>query len=278
MRPSRADALRSPHAPVTVVSARFRFLDTAPPVAFAHRGGAKERPENTWAAFSHAVDDLGYRYLETDVHATSDGVVAVIHDPTLHRMTDRPGVVAHLPWSEVARARIAGDQVVPLLSELLDAWPDVRWNIDAKHDAVVEPLAAVIRRARAVDRVCVTSFSDRRLSRVRRALGPDLCTAMGPAAVGALRSASYTSGLVPPAWWRSAGAAQVPLAQGPVRIVDRRFVAAAHRFRLAVHVWTINDAATMERLVDLGVDGIMTDQPTLLRDVLDGRGMWPGAA
>ncbi|MDQ2725227.1 MAG: glycerophosphodiester phosphodiesterase [Actinomycetota bacterium] len=259
------------------MTSRFRFLDAPTPVALAHRGGAKENPENTWVAFSHAVDDLDYRYIETDVHATADGVVAVSHDPTLDRTTDRCGAIVDLPWAEVARARIAGDQTVPRLEEVLAAWPDIRWNIDAKHDAVVGPLAQVIRRAGAIDRVCVTSFSDRRLVRVRRALGPELCTAMGPLSVAALRAASFVPPVVPAPTW-AAGAAQVPMAQGRISIVDPRFVATAHRAGLAVHVWTVDDATTIERLVDLGVDGIMTDRPTLLRAVLQRRGRWPPPA
>ena len=245
------------------------------PAAFAHRGGAKEAGENTLAAFGHAIG-LGYRYVETDVHATADGVVVVIHDPTLDRVTDRHGVVATLPWSEVAAARMPGDQAVPRLDEVLAGWPDVRWNIDAKHDAVVEPLARLIERAGALERVCITSFSDRRLRRLRRRLGPRLCTSMGPVAVAGLRSASYAPSLTPDSLWRPAGAAQVPLSQGVVRVVDRRFVTAAHRFGLAVHVWTIDDEDTMGDLLDLGVDGIMTDRPSVLRDVLVGRGTWGG--
>lgn len=268
---------------MAAVTPRFRFLASPTPVALAHRGGAKENPENTLVAFSHAVDDLDYRYVETDVHTTADGVVAVCHDPTLDRTTDRCGALVDLPWSEVARARIAGDQAVPRLDEVLAAWPAVRWNIDAKHDAVVDPLVEVIRRAGAIDRVCITSFSDRRLMRVRRALGPELCTAMGPLAIAGLRAAGYAPGMLPaggrtaggvwPPRWRS-GAAQVPMAQGRISIVDPRFIATAHRCALAVHVWTINDAAVMERVVDLGVDGIMTDRPTVLRAVLERRGLW----
>lgn len=259
---------------------RFPFLDAPTPVAMAHRGGAKENPENTWVAYSHAVNDLEYRYLETDVHTTADGVVVISHDPTLDRMTDRSGAIVSLPWAEVARARVAGEHPVPRLDEALAAWPHIRWNIDAKHDAVVEPLVEVIRRAGAIDRVCVTAFSDRRLARVRRALGPELCTAMGPVAVARLRAAGFRPARLRAGAstrerrWSGAGAAQVPMAQGRISIVDPRFVTTAHLAGLAVHVWTIDDAATMERLVDLGVEGIMTDRPTLLRGVLERRGCW----
>src|SRR5213078_954322 len=106
------------------------------PIAFAHRGGASDHPENTLPAFQHAID-LGYRYLETDVHATADGVVVAFHDTTLDRVTDHIGRIAELPWSVVREARVAGTEPIPLLEDLLAAWPEARINIDPKVDAVV---------------------------------------------------------------------------------------------------------------------------------------------
>ena len=255
---------------------RFAFLDHPGPIAFAHRGGAAERPENTWASFSHARN-LGYRYIETDVHATTDGVVAVIHDPSLDRVSDRSGTVGELAWSEVSRARIDGTEPIPRLDELLATWPELRWNIDAKHDAVVGPLVETLRRAGALERVCITSFSDARIARVRARGGPTLCTSTGPVAIGALRLASVAPHL---RWmidrWKGAGATQVPLAWGPLPIIERHYVGFAHRAGLAVHAWTIHDEAVMERLLEEGVDGIMTDRPSLLKQVLIRRGVWVG--
>ena len=261
---------------------RYEFLDHPGPIPFAHRGGAAEGPENTRASFSHALS-LGYRYLETDVHATADGVVVIIHDPDLGRTADRPGRVGDLPWSAVGAARLPGDQRPLRLEEALEEWPDARWNIDAKHDAVVQPLAALLRRTGAVGRVCVTSFSDRRVAQLRRLLGPTLCSATGPAAITALRLASLSplpgaARKVGRGTWGGAGATQVPVRQGRIPVADRRFVAFAHRVGLAVHVWTVDDEPTMDRLLNLGVDGIMTDRPTLLRSVLQRRGQWVAAA
>jgi len=247
----------------------FAFLDHPGPIPFAHQGGAGDWPENTMPAFEHAVS-LGYRYLETDVHVTADGVLIAFHDNVLDRATDRTGVVAELPWDEVERARVGGTEPIVLLADLLGAWPDVRVNIDPKHDAAVEPLAEVIREAGATERVCVGAFSDRRLRRIRRLLGPTLCTSLGPGGVARLRSASFGA----PVGRFAAGCAQVPATVRGRALVDARFVKAAHDRGLPVHVWTVDDPAEMERLLDLGVDGIMTDLPAVLKEVLQARDQW----
>jgi glycerophosphoryl diester phosphodiesterase len=245
------------------------FLDHPGPLAIAHRGGAGDWPENTMPAFAGAVA-LGYRYVETDVHVTSDGVVLAFHDDRLDRVTDRTGAIAELPYAEVARARVDGVEPIPLLEELLGTWPELRVNIDPKHDEVVEPLATVLRRTGATERVCVGAFSDRRLARLRAMLGPGLCTSLGPAAVARLRAASLGLGRVEP----DGCCVQVPPRAKGLPLVDRRFVAAAHEAGLDVHVWTIDEAVEMRALLDLGVDGIMTDRPSVLREVLVARGEW----
>ncbi|MBW3644134.1 MAG: glycerophosphodiester phosphodiesterase [Actinobacteria bacterium] len=247
----------------------WSFLDHPGPLAFAHQGGAGEHPENTMAAFEHAVS-LGYRYLETDVHATADGVLVAFHDDELDRVTDRVGRIGDLPWSEVRQARVAGSHAIPLLEDLLGTWPQACVNIDPKHDASVEPLVEVLRRTDSVHRVCVGAFSDRRLARVRRQLGPDLCTSLGPLGIGRLMAAArrVPTGRLP------AACAQVPVATRGVTVLDRRLVEAVHRRGMQVHVWTIDDREEMVRLLDLGVDGIMTDRPAVLKQVLQERGDW----
>ena len=251
-------------------NAAFPFLDWPGPLPFAHRGGASEAPENTMPAFEHAVR-LGYRYLETDAHVTADGVLVAFHDDRLDRVTDRTGVIAELPWSEVRQAKVDGREPIPLLEDLLAAWPDVRVNIDPKQDAVAEPLAAAIVRTGSVDRVCVGAFSDRRIATVRAIVGPALCTSMGPREVARLLAASR--GLPGGGRLRSP-CAQVPTRQGRVPLVTSRLVDTAHRLGVQVHVWTIDDRDEMARLLDLGVDGIMTDRPQVLKDLLVERGEW----
>ena len=244
------------------------FLDHPTPVAFAHRGGPAHFPENSWRAFEHAVK-LGYAYLETDSHATADGVLVAFHDKTLDRVTDRAGAIASLPAKEVARAKIAGSEPIPLIEDLLGAWPDVRFNIDVKDAPAARPLAEVIRRTAAWDRVCITSFSAARLSVTRRLLDRPVCMATSPVGAAALRS-GLPGGLLAQAFARRS----VRCAQIPIRLAKAPLIRRAHDAGLVVHVWTVNEAALMSSLLDLGVDGIMTDQTELLREVMISRGQW----
>ncbi|MFC0553083.1 glycerophosphodiester phosphodiesterase [Planotetraspora thailandica] len=260
---------------------RFPFLDHPGPLAFAHRGGAAEGRENTMAAFSRAVE-LGYTYLETDAHATSDGVLLAFHDHTLDRVTDRTGRISQLPYREVGKARIGGVDEIPLIEDLLGAWPDVRVNIDVKESTAIGPLARVIRRTNAYDRICLTSFSDLRLAGARRAVGREICSALGPRGIAALRTAAISGGygrLLAGLARAGVPCAQVPIGFRGLRVTTRPFIRTAHAIGMQVHVWTIDDPVTMENLLDLGVDGIMTDNITGLRDVLGRRGQWhPGTA
>ncbi|AVH60051.1 MULTISPECIES: glycerophosphodiester phosphodiesterase [Streptomyces] len=249
---------------------RHPYLDHPGPIAFAHRGGSGDGLENTLAQFRRAVA-AGYRYLETDVHATADGKLVAFHDETLDRVTDGAGRIGDLPWDDVRHARVAGKEPVPLFEELLEAFPEARWNVDVKAEPALRPLLDLIDRTDSWDRVCVGSFSEARVSRAQRLAGPRLATSYGTRGVLGLRLRSWG---IPAALRRSAVAAQVPESQSGVPVVDRRFLRAAHARGLQVHVWTVNEAERMHRLLDLGVDGIMTDHIDTLRKVLEDRGTW----
>lgn len=226
------------------------------------------------AAFRAAVE-LGYRYLEMDVHTTADGVLLVFHDPSLDRVTDGQGRIARLPAGTVAQARIGGLEPIPLFEELVRTFPEVRLNLDIKDWNSVPSLAAAIEQHGVHDQVLIASFSDRR----RRAVVKRLSRPVA-ASAGIVSNTLFTVlGPVLPApairWaLRGVHALQVPVSYGAVRVVTPGFVRRAHRHGLQVHVWTINDPAEMHRLLDLGVDGIVTDRADLLKNVLQDRGEW----
>lgn len=252
-----------------------RYLDAPTPLPIAHRGGAKLPAnaglENTLVAFRNATE-LGYRFLETDVHASRDGVVFAFHDETLDRVTDQQGAIAELSADEVRGARIGGSEPVPELSELLKAFPQARFNIDVKSDHAVEPTLDVLRSHDALARVCLAAFSGKRLSRIRE-LEPAVATSLAPNEVALLRLAPLAA-LQSLGARRGAVCVQVPRTRYGITVVNSAFVRRAHACGLQVHVWTIDDASAMTELLGLGVDGIVTDRPDRLRDVLHERGEW----
>ncbi len=260
-------------ATVGTVTATHPYLDWPGPIPFAHRGGTSEAPENTMPAFEHAVS-LGYRYLETDVHLSADGVLMAFHDPDLSRTCGVDGTIAEMTAAELADVSVDGRASIPTMSELFERFPDARFNIDCKSDAAAGPLAALVRRHEAIDRVCLGAFSHARLAKLRTLLGPELLSCASPQEVASLRVAGRITG-------HAHRVAQVPvrydIGRGHVTVVTERFVRNARRRGLPVHVWTIDDSDEMHRLLDLGVDGIMTDHPQVLRDVLVERGDWHDA-
>lgn len=245
------------------------FLDAEHPVAIAHRGGAHEAPENTVQAFE-AAHDLGYRYIETDAQLTADGVAVAFHDSRLDRVSDQTGKINSWKWNDLRDVTIGHDGQLSTISDLLTNFPTTRFNVDAKSNRVLEPLLASIEAADAYDRVCIGSFSERRLRRARELSGARLCTSFGPGAIVDLVARS--KGIKRPLG--SGLAVQAPVSFRGVPVINERFIEQAHADRLVVHAWTIDEPDEMHRLLDLGVDGIMTDRPTVLRSVLESRGLW----
>ncbi|MFP6797242.1 MAG: glycerophosphodiester phosphodiesterase [Pseudomonadales bacterium] len=244
------------------------FFDHPGCLAFAHRGDRDAGPENTLIAFEGAVQQ-GFRYLETDVHCTRDGVLLAFHDDRLDRVTNRSGVIAELSYDVIQSARVGGTEPIPRLDELLESFPDTRFNIDPKSDTSVVPLIRLIQDVGAQDRICIGSFSDQRIRRVREAL-PGVCTSMGP--IETLRARIFSFGI--PTGTFDALAAQVPIRWNGIKIIDQRFVDAMHRSGLQIHVWTVNEPNQMEELLDMGIDGIMTDRPATLKQILVNRQQW----
>jgi glycerophosphoryl diester phosphodiesterase len=258
------------------------FLEGARPLAFAHRGGGKLWPENTMVAFQGAVQ-LGCRYLETDLRTTRDGVLVTIHDETLDRISDGSGPVHALTLAELKRLDAGyrfspdggqtfpfrGKEVtVPTLAEVAQAFPDICLNLEIKQKepSLVEALVTFIEEQDAHDRILVGSFHDRMLKEFRRRTGGRVATS---AASWEARLFWLASRLGLTRFLRLPyDALQVPPRQGPLRVVDRRFVQAAHRLGIQVHVWTVDESEEMRRLLNLAVDGLMSDRPDLLLDVL----------
>ena len=255
----------------------FPFLDRRF-VAMAHRGGwatpEDEPRENTSYAFGRAVG-MGYRYIETDVRTTSDGHAVVFHDAELDRVTDAAGRIGDHNLAQLRAVRIAGLDQVPLLSEVLEEFPGTCFNIDLKDDGAAAAVAGVLRDQACAGRVCVSSFSGSRMRAFRR-LAPPVPTGVSPVGV-------VLAGFVPVVRRLRLDRGevfQIParVAGGRVPLVRPDVVKLAHSTGRAVHVWTVDDTAEMERLVALGVDGLISNDLTALKQVLTGHGLWEDAA
>lgn len=247
------------------------YLAATEPVVLAHRGFSPDGLENSLSAFQAAVD-LGCDYVETDVHATADGVAIAFHDDTLDRVTDASGRIAELAWDDVRRARIGGVEAVPTLADVLASWPDLRVNIDLKSAAAVAPTVALVNRMRAHDRVCIGSFNDRRRRAAVAAMDRRVATSAGTGTVRAFVAAVAvgSAGLVRRIL-RDVDCLQLPERSSGVTVVSPRSVAMAAEAGVPMHVWTVNDPADMHRLLDWGVAGLVTDRADLGLEVLASR-------
>jgi glycerophosphoryl diester phosphodiesterase len=254
------------------------FFSVEHPIRFAHRGSSILWPENTMYAFTAAVDQYAYRYLELDIHLSADRVPMVLHDATLDRTTNGSGAIAVRDLAalkELDAAYLFDSEhdyplrgtgiTIPTLDEVYQAWPEVRLNLDLKTSGEEWAVAEVIRANDAEHRTLVGSFVDRRISRFRRITGGTVATSAGPRTVIKL----WASSRVGMTRRLPVQAYQVSDSYSGFN-VDRRLVTAVHRVGAHLHVWTVNEASEMRRLLDLGVDGIITDRPDLLNEVLDG--------
>lgn len=240
-------------------------------------------PENTDVSFAGAYE-LGFRHFETDLHLTSDGFLVCFHDPTVDRTTDSKGPVEEHTLAEL-ESLDAGfrhstpdgfpyrDQgaKVPTLEWLLTTFPDVSVVVDMKSDGLESALASLIDDLKAHDRLIVGSFSDARIDRFVELTRGRVAVSAGPTLARAWLLASR----VGRRGGGSPSALQLPTHMRGIRVVDERLVRAAHSAGVQVHVWTVNHPDEMEKLLDIGVDGLVTDRPDILRDLLVERGEWP---
>ena len=257
------------------------YLDGGYPRAYAHRGwhvGDLVGCENTLAAFHRAVEE-GFGYLELDVHASADGVPVVHHDATLDRTTDGAGLIADLPAAALTQVLVNGREPIPLLEQVLTELPTTRMTIELKAHGVVEPVLAVLERTDSWHRVCLGSYHDGRLTRARNAAGTRLFTSLAQASAFGLRARAWLDALPRPLSSLTTppvlgNLAQLPRRFGALTVVDDSLLRTAHAGGREVHVWTVDDPVEMGALLDLGVDGLLSDRPDLLREVLHSRDAW----
>ncbi len=248
------------------------------PLAFAHRGADPGR-ENTLGAFRAAVAQ-GYRYLELDVRTARCGTLVVFHDEMLDRVTTGSGPLSERTWEELSLLRVgqhAGyDEPLLRFEDLLGAWDDVHLNVDLKDAAAVAEFARLVNLYQAHGRVLAASFKDSRVRAAQRQMDRPVAISAGQSATAALVLLGRI-GLARPVsrMLKSVACVQVPVRRAGVRIVTAPFVRRCHRAGIQVHVWLVNEVEDMHHVLDLGVDGVMTDSATVLAEVMRSRGIWP---
>ena len=236
---------------------------------FVHRGGDEATTENTLEAFKYS-SDLGFVFMETDVQATKDGHVVIFHDSSLKRMAGMNQAIKELTLDEVKSIELINGGKIPLLSEALENFPDLRFNIDIKTEEALEGSIRIIEEMNSFKRTCLASFSSSRLERIRKLAGPDACTSSGQMDIFKImcRSIGIKSQET------KGHCAQIPIRQWGVPVLTKRFMDVAKRERKLVHVWTIDEKQQMFDLIDLGVDGLMTDKPSVLKEAMTERGLF----
>lgn len=244
------------------------------PVVLAHRGGGNEAPENSIEAF-RLMDELGFRYIETDCQSTADGTVVVFHDPILDRVTEASGQISEWAWNDLRHVIDHSGNPIVRLDDLLEEFSNLVFNLDAKHNGVARPMVDTIERHDARSRVSLASFSETRLAFLRRHL-PGVRSSMGTSAIARLLIGSNGSKAMQrltlhrlPGPAKGVEAVQVPEYFKNIRVINEDFIDVAHSRGLAVHVWTVNEENDMRRLLSLGVDGLITDEPSLARSVIE---------
>lgn len=238
------------------------YFDPPRPRVLAHRGLAIDAPENTPLAFARAIE-AGATHIETDVHASADGVAVISHDADLSRVAGRRERVGRLTAEQLARVELGHDQTFATLAEVLDGFPETRFNIDVKDARAVGPVADAVRRTNSIDRVLITSFSGvRRRSTVELLPGVATSASAVPFLVALLSGKlGLTSGARRAL--RGLDAVQIPERALGLSTVTRRAIRGFHAAGVEVHVWTVNDPARMRELFALGVDGVVTDRADL---------------
>jgi glycerophosphoryl diester phosphodiesterase len=239
------------------------YLNYSGVAVLAHRGGSLESYENTIESF-HYSNNIGCKFIETDVQLSSDGIPYIFHDDTFLRLLGKNIIFNSLDSSEIDKLRLFENHPIPKLDTVLKTFPDLYFQIDVKTDEVAMPALEVINKCNAEDRVCIASFNSTRLQNVYNKY-PEICLSMGPNEVLKMLLSSfglYRKSII-------GDCLQIPIYQYGIKLVTKRFVEFVHKKGLKICVWTINDETTFKNLIDIGVDGIITDKPKLLFETLE---------
>ena len=236
---------------------------------FVHRGGDEVETENTLEAFEYSAN-LGFVFMETDVQATKDNHIVIFHDSTLKRMAGINKTISELTLNEVRSIDLKNGGKIPLLSDTLESFPELRFNIDIKTEDALVNSVQIVKDMNCLSRTCLASFSSSRLDRIRKLAGPDVCTSSGQLDIFKMMCKSIGINLKE----TPGHCAQIPTKQWGVPVLTDKFIKIARNENKLVHIWTIDDKQQMFNLIDRGVDGLMTDKPSVLKEAMIERNLF----
>ena len=248
----------------------LEYINSTNIVPIAHRGASLLANENSIESFRRALD-LGYRVLETDVHGSKDGTAYIFHDDTLERLTGESLRISDLKDTDIDSLKVNTSSIIPRLSSIIEEFPEGLFNLDAKTWEATTPIVNTIRKMQFSTKVCIGSFNNARINVIINELGPETCHSMGTSNVikffvGAHLGIkqNFTSQCI-----------QLPIKQFGISLITRKILKYADQLSIRIHFWTINDPTIMKKLIELNVDGIMTDDCILLKDVMQKHNEWP---
>lgn len=215
---------------------------------FVHRGDTSSYIENTLEAFKSA-ETLGYKYIETDLRETKDGKIITFHDANIKRITGSNITINRSSLSDIRMRRLPKNETIPTIDEVLEELPDSYFNMDLKVSNMEEKVLKKIKSHNALDRICLGSFNSKTIKKIN-VLEPKIITSMGLAQVVKYKFFNIKS---------NSKLIQIPISWNGIKVITKRFIEKLHNDNFKVHVWTINKEKEMQRLIDMGVDGIMTD-------------------
>lgn len=250
----------------------LEYINNINIVPIAHRGASLLASENSFASFRTALD-LGYRVIETDIHSSKDGTAYIFHDNTLERLTGENLKISNLKDVDIDSLKVNQSSIIPRLSNVFEEFPEALFNLDAKTWEATIPVANTIKNMECSSRVCIGSFNNERINAIIRELGVETCHGMGTSNVikfyfGAQLGIEQNF---------TAQCIQLPIGQFGISFMTEKVLQYARKLGIKIHFWTINDSVTMQRLLELDVDGIMTDDCVLLKDVMKKQNKWPGS-
>jgi len=248
----------------------LEYLRKTDIIPIAHRGASLLAGENSFEAFKKA-NDLGYKLLETDVHGSKDGTAYIFHDESLQRLTGDNKKIYNLRDRDIDSIKINNSTIIPRLSDIFEELPSNFFNLDAKTWQAVAPMAQTIKQTQFQSKVCIGSFNNSRINKILKELGPETCHSMGTSSVLKFYFSAYSGFKLD----FSAQCIQLPIAQFGISLMTQNIIRHAKRLNIKIHFWTVNDAPTIKKLIDLNVNGIMTDDCVLLRKIMLEHGKWP---